>query len=57
MFIGFIYFLIVTLFSAAISGFVESRLDRAEKEERRKKNKEISKQKEVNRYWFNINVK
>lgn len=57
MFIGFIYFLIVTLFSAAISGFVESRLDKAEKEERRKKNKEISKQKEVNRYWFNINVK
>lgn len=57
MFIGFIYFLIVTLFSAAISGFVESRLDKAEKEEMRKKNKEISKLKEVNRYWFNINVK
>lgn len=57
MFIGFIYFLIVTLFSAAISGFVESRLDKAEKEERKKRNKEINKQKEVNRYWFNINVK
>lgn len=57
MFIGFIYFIMVTCFSAAISGFIESRLEKAEKKERRKKNKEINKLKEVNRYWFDINIK
>jgi hypothetical protein len=57
MFIGFIYFLVVMILSSFTCLIVETKTEKDEKKEKEKTIKKINKQKEVNRYWFDINVK
>lgn len=57
MFIGFIYFLVVMIITTFFGGLVESKTEKKEKESKLKNNKQINKIKNVNRKWFDIDVK
>ena len=57
MFIGFIYFLVVMIITTVIGGSVESSMIKKEKELKNKNLKQINKIKNVNRKWFDIDIK
>ena len=57
MFIGFIYFLIVMIFSSFGCLVVETKVEKNEKKEKENKLKNENKLKSVNRYWTDIDIK
>lgn len=57
MFIGFIYFLVVMILSSFGCLVVETKVEKDEQNEKKKKLKNENKLKTVNRHWFDIDVK